>query len=616
MGDDWFDAKSQRAFGQSRPVGDDDQIAGDAEDADKPAYPETGDSATEAPDGEAYRSADSAARAAAGASAGGYTTGGSFPAWLLDQGLTPASGVAIPSDTDAAGADADAAATAVQPAQGARRPSAGPRIGRRSEPRGQRVDASGDFFAVPITQAQLGEQSIAASAIHVGGYQRVAAGQQQQRSAGSRRQDRRTRVIAVGMGILAAILICACAALLLDPDFQRAGFPFGVGERSATETAYAASSTPGNYTPAALTPTNPNGQQPTPGGPGGSPPTATAVNTPTPLPNGATVSFFVSSKQISSPGAMTACASGCDLPGAAYSNSQNFTSGQIQSTQIPQTGLDGAVTVTNNSSATWAEPAGYGFTGGGYTCASVNSISLPAGTSHSYSCSVSASSPSEIGANVINGTTDGGQVTYNNPAPLVGNGGWQVTNSDCQNAYGILEQQDGVPWGTSWVQSQLPAGWNFSLSSPQFSVSNQQCPQGQDIQNFTVTITTTVVDGGWNPTPAAGVAASRLQGQVPSGYVIKSGTSTTCSPALQGYNSGSGVTSVKCSDSAMVIYNWTSSLKQNLAVSLEGQTQSAATATCNATTGVTSGSCTISIMNGYTSMPTDPGSIHINANIP
>jgi hypothetical protein len=314
---------------------------------------------------------------------------------------------------------------------------------------------------------------------------------------------------------------------------------------------------------------------------------------------------------------MTACASGCDINGQYYTNSQSFNSGQRQSTLFPQTTLSGTIVATNNGSTEWG-PLNYSFSAvvGGvlYTCQPVP-VDVPPGGSTNYPCTIFASSPQQIAANGIQGTVSGTQVTFTNPQPLFGNGHWQVTSSDCNSAISAT-QQSGQQWGTSWVQSQVPSGSQLALSPPIFTLSQQQCPLGQQIQFFTASSTTQVDDGAFVATDAQAAALARLNNSVPAGYVIQQGTTTVCNPQGTGLQGGTTVL-LTCSDNATAVYNWTQSMKAALAQQVAGVSKTQATTVCNSATGVKSASCVITInLGGGSTMPTDTSVIVIQANLP
>jgi hypothetical protein len=421
----------------------------------------------------------------------------------------------------------------------------------------------------------------------------------------------RTRAVALALAFASLLLACTCAALLLNPALQHNGYPFGLGNIFATQTTYAASSTPGKVaTPTSTTSSRGAAATPTtlPRGGGGP--------TPTPNPGSATVAFFVASQQITSPGSMTACPSGCTINGQYYQNSQSFNSGQVQSTFIPQTELTGSILATNSGSSEWSS-SGYAFSGGGYTCQS-QPVDLPAGTSNTYGCTIFASTPPEIAANLINGTVSGTGVTFTNPNPLFGNGQWQVTASNCTSALSIT-YQSGQQWGTQqvqqWMQQPGQSGMQLALSTPVFSHSNQQCPQGQQIQFFSASSTTTVQDGAFVATDAQNAALNRLNSSVPAGYVTKQGTIQECNPSGTGLQGNTVL--LTCSDKATAIYNWTQAMKASLAQQVASKSKSQATTICNGTTGVASNSCVLTIDLGNGSiMPTDTSVIVIQANIP
>jgi hypothetical protein len=310
------------------------------------------------------------------------------------------------------------------------------------------------------------------------------------------------------------------------------------------------------------------------------------------------------------------------MNGNVYQNSQSFDSGQIQSTLIPQTELtcNLCIVATNNGASPWVVPApGYAFSGGGYTCQPVP-VNVPAGTSANYTCTIFASIPPLIPVDVITGTVTGTQVTFTNSTPLVGNGGWDVTAADCTSAYSITYQA-GQQWGTQqvqqWMQQPAQSGMQLALSTPVFSHTNNQplCPQGQPVQTFSVSSTTTVQDGAFVATDAQNAALNRLNSSVPAGYVLKQGTIQVCNPSGTGLQ-GSTIL-LTCSDGATVIYNWTQAMKAALAQQVAGQSKSQAITLCDSATGVAANSCvvTINLGNGAL-MPTDTNLIVIQANIP
>lgn len=482
------------------------------------------------------------------------------------------------------------------------------RIRRRSVPLAEAGTIS-DPYATPVSAVALSPTQ-AAVGTAAGVFQRFYGTAIPGRTR-TKAHDRRSRYMALILGGAAILVSCICAGLLVDPFFERGGFPFGLGQQQVTQTAYAPSASPGNLTPK-ITGT----PSPTHTGGGGGGPHPTTAPTPTPLPIGATVQFFVASQTVNSPGAMTACSSNCDIGGQEYSNTQNYTGGPYQSTLVPQTQLSGTIKAVNNGTTTWSNP-NYSFSGGGFTCNPVP-VLIPAHTSTTFTCTINAPSPNVINAHTITGTVAGTQVTYDNPQPLSGNGHWQVTSVDCQNAWADVEKNKAGPGERQWLNGQVPSGWQLGNPSPSVSYGALQCPKDQFIQNFNVSLNATIQDGAFNPADAQNLALSRFNNSIPNGFVLKPGTSpSTCTPQNTSYDASKSRSNLTCSDSGTVIYNWTDSLKTQLATSIEGQTQAQAQTTCNTNYAgqIQANSCKVTIANSDT-VPNDLSKIAIQANIP
>jgi hypothetical protein len=165
------------------------------------------------------------------------------------------------------------------------------------------------------------------------------------------------------------------------------------------------------------------------------------------------------------------------------------------------------------------------------------------------------------------------------------------------------------------MQQPAQSGMQLALSTPVFSHTNQQCPQGQQLQFFTASSTTTVQDGAFVATDAQNAALNALNSSVPAGYVLKQGTIQVCSPSGTGLQ-GSTIL-LTCSDRATVTYNWTQAMKATLAQQIAGQSTSQARTICDSTRGVAANSCVVtSNLGNGAIMPANPTLIVIQANIP
>jgi hypothetical protein len=433
----------------------------------------------------------------------------------------------------------------------------------------------------------------------------TVSGQQTARDRANQRRGQRVGLVVVVMALLAGLTICSCGWLLFNSGLFAPGFTFGPGQRDATETPSVASTATGaghSATPTQLA----SSGTPTPTA------TAIAVLTPTPDPRFTTVAFLVASQQISSPGGITACPSGCNIPGQSYTNYQTFSVSNVQSTFFPQTKVTGTIKATNVSATKNWQANNFVFSGNGYSC-DPQDVFVPAGSSANFPCTVHITSPSSVPAGTIAGSVSGTSVTYTNPQALNGDAHWQVTAGDCGNAIADTQNQ-GTPWGTSWVNSQLSSGWQLAHSPPDFFWSDGQCPQNQQIQYFDASSVTHVSDAAFNPADARSLASTRLNGQVPSGYTLKPGSATTCNPSVM--NLSGATISLTCSDSGLAILTWTESMKAQLAASVAGKSQSQALDICNHTSGVKPGSCVITINGGSATLPSSTSLIMVQANSP
>jgi hypothetical protein len=104
----------------------------------------------------------------------------------------------------------------------------------------------------------------------------------------------------------------------------------------------------------------------------------------------------------------------------------------------------------------------------------------------------------------------------------------------------------------------------------------------------------------------SGYAWAKQSGGCAVATVDSSGQSITVT--CTGPTAGQGMAGVE-------VWNWNTTAKEVLAGSLVGRSLSDAQVTCNATSGVTSGSCGV---NGYGAgyMPSAAGSITVNVGVP
>jgi hypothetical protein len=320
----------------------------------------------------------------------------------------------------------------------------------------------------------------------------------------------------------------------------------------------------------------------------------------------------VTSQHLAPPRQMTACPSGCNLPGQDYRNSKTFSVSNVQSTFFPQTKVTGTVVATNSSGSKSWTASGYAFCGHGYCC-EPQDVFVGPNSSVSFPCAVDITKPSSLPAGTIAGSVSGTQVSYNNPQPLDGNAYWQVTAQDCANGFAATQQQ-GTTWGTQWVNAQVPPNWQLAHQPPDFSWSNVQCPEGARIEFFNASSVTTVSDAAFSPADAQSLALARLNSQVPAGYTLQSNSVTVCTPKVSGLTDGT--ISLSCSDTGRAIRTWTDGMKAQLAANVAGKSKGAAQTICNGTSGVQAGSCVITLPAGDTSLPTDASQIKIQANEP
>jgi hypothetical protein len=328
----------------------------------------------------------------------------------------------------------------------------------------------------------------------------------------------------------------------------------------------------------------------------------------------AVVAFTAANQRLTYTNDLTSCPSGCDGVGQTYGASQTFSK-QASASQVTQTALSGTIHVVNNSSGDWSV-SNYSFSGGGYSC-NPRTVNVLAGGQANYSCFISVSSPSSLPAGTIAGTA-APNVTFTQPAALVGNGFYQVTSADCQAALNDTKSNQGVAWATSWQSGQsIPSGWQWAKSAPSTAFSNDSCPSGQQQAspfNFTASSTTTASNNAYNPSAAQSLARSRLNGQLPSGYAWKSGDPSSCAVTVKG-SSGSKVT-LACAAAGTAVYAWTDALKADFAAKLLSKSKDDALAVCNSAPGVQANSCAITLRDNATSLPNAAKDVTIQVNQP
>jgi hypothetical protein len=394
--------------------------------------------------------------------------------------------------------------------------------------------------------------------------------------------DRRRRLVARPLLIGLVVLVIACSAIGLFESGL-----LGVSSPKAAATATA--------------------QQPT------------ATATTSLVPTAATLSLSPASQLVSSPGQMTSCPSGCDLRGQTDSNSQPF-SVQKPASQVQQTALIGSLSAKNSGTTTWSDTA-YSFSGGGYACTAQPVTLLAGQTNPNIPCFIPLTSPSSIPAGTIHGTVSGTSVTYTQPSPLTGNGGYEVLDSDCQSALATVHGQ-GTTWAQGWITGQIiPSGWRWARAEALIRISGDTCtPSVGTLQSgpfsFTASTIASVQNSAYSPAAAQSLAASRRDGMLPSGYQWKSGSRSTCTPSVGGVASNGKVT-LGCSDGGTAVYVWSDAQSSALTGKVAGQTKAKALSICNGWKGVRSGSCAITIQGGDgTVLPADPKTVTVTVGAP
>jgi hypothetical protein len=329
----------------------------------------------------------------------------------------------------------------------------------------------------------------------------------------------------------------------------------------------------------------------------------------------AVVAFTAANQRLTFSGDVSSCPSGCDLTGQTFSASQTFST-QASASQISQTALSGTIHVVNNGSIDWG-PLSYSFSGGGYSC-NPRTVNVPAfGGQANYSCFISVSSPSTLLAGTIAGTA-APNVTFTQPAALVGNGFYEVTSADCQAALNDTKTSQGVAWAASWQAGQsIPGGWRWATSAPSTAFSNDSCPAGQQQASpftFTASSVVTASNNAYDPAAAQSLAKSQVSGQLPAGYAWRSGDPSSCSATVQA-SSGARVT-LACPAAGTAVYVWTDALKADFAAKLLSKSKDDALAACNSASGIQVNTCVITLRDNATMLPDAAKDLTIQVNQP
>jgi hypothetical protein len=329
----------------------------------------------------------------------------------------------------------------------------------------------------------------------------------------------------------------------------------------------------------------------------------------------AVVTFTAANQHLTFSNDMTSCPSGCDVVGQSYSANQTFSK-QAPASQIQQTSLSGTIHVVNNASTDWSAPS-YSFSGGGYSCNPRSVYVFAGGGQANYSCFISVSSPSTLPAGTIAGTA-APNVTFTQPAALVGNGFYQVTSADCQAALNDTKTNQGIAWAASWQASQsIPSGWQWAKSAPSTGFSNDSCPSGQQQAtafNFTASSVTTASNNAYNPAAAQSLAKSRLNGQLPSGYAWRSGDPSSCAVAVK--SNGGSTATLTCPATGTAVYTWTDALKADLIATLLSKSKDDALAACNSAPGIQPNTCVVTLRDNATMLPDAAKDVTIQINQP
>jgi hypothetical protein len=331
----------------------------------------------------------------------------------------------------------------------------------------------------------------------------------------------------------------------------------------------------------------------------------------------AVVAFTTANQRLTFTNDVTSCPSGCDITGQTYSASQTFSK-QASASQIPQTALSGTIHVVNNGPGDWSVSS-YSFSKDGYSCNPRN-IYLVQGAQADYSCFISASSPSSLAAGTIAGTANvsSPNVTFTQPTALQGNGSYQVTSADCQAALNYVKNTQGVTWAASWQAGQsIPGGWQWAKSAPSTAFSNDSCPSSQQQAtafNFTASSVTTASNSAYNPAAVQSLAKSRLNGQLPSGYVWRSGDPSACAVAVK--SNGGSTVALTCPAAGTALYAWTDALKADLIAKLLSKSKDDALAACNSAPGIQPNTCVVTLRDNATVLPDVAKDVTIQVNQP
>jgi hypothetical protein len=348
------------------------------------------------------------------------------------------------------------------------------------------------------------------------------------------------------------------------------------------------------------------------------------------------VTFTAQSKQLASDPNIRACASGCDMPTQSTSGSKQgsyfkqYVSG-YQSTQVGGS-IHIALTSARHCDVQPYVCGGQSYWPGGlvefydgntgFDC-KLNIGYMNVGASANVGGCYYSTRTNPLGAGSIGGNATGvvGYAPDNEGFFSFSNNYWQSTNGyyyptqgDCDfatnQAYPAAQSaaQGAInAWagGNTVVQSNIGRGsssCNPGVGQPGGSVT------GNTNANYSAT--------SYSPQGARNVAASRLNGMLPSGYYWSAGP-TACNPT---WSYSGAVVAIQCGESGTGTADWrdTSSAGQQTQAALKaqiaGKPKATAVSICNSFAGVVPGTCSITFTGGNVSIvPTSASNIQIRA---
>lgn len=420
--------------------------------------------------------------------------------------------------------------------------------------------------------------------------------------------ERRARIATFLLAFLAIGLILASALMLFNPFVMRLSFGFNQGQRivvvhSNVPLIVSKPQTPTPHPTAKPTTVAGVGTNPTPtiaaqgtpvGGPG---PTATAapspVPTPTPPPQptatpsptptatpiaGNAQVVFTAAKQTQSySGAMNACP-GCEI----NTPTQTASSGGYNGAGVQFSGgysYPAADLELSNSSG-----SNYYFGDNLSGCGSNGHVWVYANTSNAYGagpwiqCAYPRWSP-------VNGTTDGGAVTYTQTASYTDYSNTSVTQTDCNNAVNNAINAGAQSWANSYNAPQP------GIVTKRYT-SNNGCNPGvgyvhgtscAKVQYPCYTSSTAWGHADYETftwTQAETQAATHLA-LTSSNWAWKSGTLAGCLPQSMTPSSSGNIMTVVCGVTQMEYFNWSASEQAQIANALAGKQQASGSSICD-----------------------------------